>query len=180
SAWRWPQHEPYRVHEAQRAHNRRADGRRADQRSRHPLLLRHPRRLRAARSLQKRRYGTKADRRLPARRDRRHHRTDRLFDGWRLAEECTLAEEARHEGDHGMKECKLIHPTRTYQGKQSLTYWEGVARETVGSERICMHLLRIPPGSRAVAHLHAMHETAIYMLDGVVDTWYGDNLEHLI
>lgn len=77
-----------------------------------------------------------------------------------------------------MSECKLIHPTRTYPGKQNLTYWEGIARETVGSERICMHLLRIPPGARAVAHLHAMHETAIYMIDGAVDTWWGDNLEH--
>lgn len=79
-----------------------------------------------------------------------------------------------------MNECKLIHPSRVYHGKQGLTYWEGVARETVGAERICMHLLHIPAGTRAVAHLHVMHETAIYMIEGAVDTWYGEDLEHLV
>ncbi|MGO7465284.1 cupin, partial [Rhizobium ruizarguesonis] len=43
---------------------------------------------------------------------------------------------------------------------------------------ICMHLLTIPPGVRAKAHLHEAHETAIYMLSGEAHTWYGDRLEH--
>ncbi len=38
-----------------------------------------------------------------------------------------------------------------------------------------MHILTMPPGARAKAHLHENHETAIYMLSGKVDTWYGDN-----
>ncbi len=29
-----------------------------------------------------------------------------------------------------------------------------------------MHLLTMPPGGRAKAHLHENHETAIYVLDG--------------
>jgi uncharacterized RmlC-like cupin family protein len=41
-----------------------------------------------------------------------------------------------------------------------------------------MHLLTIPPGVRAKAHLHEAHETAIYMLSGEAHTWYGDDLEH--
>ncbi|MDX1520380.1 MAG: cupin domain-containing protein, partial [Anaerolineae bacterium] len=42
------------------------------------------------------------------------------------------------------------------------------------------HLLTIPPGGRAKAHLHQNHETAIYVLQGEGGMWYGDNLsEHL-
>ena len=79
-----------------------------------------------------------------------------------------------------MAECKLITPSLTYKGKQGLTYWEGISTETVGSKGICMHSLWIPPGARAVAHRHRNHETAIYMIRGAVDTWWGDNLENFI
>jgi uncharacterized RmlC-like cupin family protein len=74
--------------------------------------------------------------------------------------------------------CHLVRPDATYEGKQGLSYFAGIAAETVGSSGICMHLLTMPPGARAKAHLHEAHETAIYCLSGEVDTWYGDDLEH--
>jgi uncharacterized RmlC-like cupin family protein len=74
--------------------------------------------------------------------------------------------------------CRVIRPDDTYDGKQGLTYFCGVAAETVGSKGICMHLLTIPPGARAKAHLHENHETAIYILDGEALTLYGDRLQH--
>ena len=40
-----------------------------------------------------------------------------------------------------------------------------------------MHLLTIPPGKRAKAHLHEAHETAIYMLQGKSAMWYGEKLD---
>jgi uncharacterized RmlC-like cupin family protein len=76
--------------------------------------------------------------------------------------------------------CRLVRPSNTYDGKQGLRYFEGISAESVGSKDICMHLLTMPPGARAKAHLHEAHETAIYVLSGEVDTWYGDNLEHHI
>ena len=76
--------------------------------------------------------------------------------------------------------CRLVRPGETYDGKQGLTYFAGIAAETVGSQAICMHILTMPPGARAKAHLHESHETAIYVLTGEVDTWYGDELEHHI
>ncbi len=76
--------------------------------------------------------------------------------------------------------CRLIRPDNAYQGKQGLSYFAGIAAETVGSTGICMHLLTMPPGARAKAHLHASHETAIYVLSGEVHTWYGDQLEHVL
>jgi uncharacterized RmlC-like cupin family protein len=76
--------------------------------------------------------------------------------------------------------CHLVRPDSTYDGKQGLRYFEGISKEKVGSSGICMHILTMPPGARAKAHLHEAHETAIYVLSGEVHTWYGDNLEHHI
>jgi uncharacterized RmlC-like cupin family protein len=76
--------------------------------------------------------------------------------------------------------CRLVRPGNSYDGKQGLSYFEGIAAETVGSSAICMHLLTMPPGVRAKAHLHESHETAIYVLSGEVHTWYGDELEELV
>ena len=75
-------------------------------------------------------------------------------------------------------ECRLIRPQSTYYGKQGFSYFEGIARETVGSTGICMHLLTIPPGGRAKEHLHESHETAIYVISGISGTWYGSRLEN--
>jgi uncharacterized RmlC-like cupin family protein len=76
--------------------------------------------------------------------------------------------------------CHLVRPESTYDGKQGLRYFEGISTQTVGASGICMHILTMPPGTRAKAHLHEAHETAIYVLSGEVHTWYGDELEHHI
>ncbi|OYW54020.1 MAG: cupin [Hyphomicrobium sp. 32-62-53] len=76
--------------------------------------------------------------------------------------------------------CRVVRAEGTYDGKQGLTYFCGIAAETVGSQAICMHLLTVPPGGRAKAHLHENHETAIYVLDGEAVTLFGDRLEHHI
>ena len=77
--------------------------------------------------------------------------------------------------------CKLISTTGSYHGKQGLNYGAAISAESVGAEGICMHLVTIPPGAEANAHLHEAHETAIYMLQGTSAMWYGDNLEeHMV
>lgn len=77
--------------------------------------------------------------------------------------------------------CAVIHTGQTYTGKQALTYFAGVSADNIGSRRICMHLLTIPPGGRAKAHFHENHETAVYILRGEARMWYGEKLEeHLV
>jgi uncharacterized RmlC-like cupin family protein len=77
--------------------------------------------------------------------------------------------------------CQVVPSDATYQGKQGLTYFAGISAERVGAQGICMHLLRLPPGARARAHLHEAHETAIYVLRGAAAMWYGTQLEeHLV
>ena len=72
--------------------------------------------------------------------------------------------------------CQVIRPETSYVGKQSFTYFTGISAENVGAEAICMHLLTIPPGGRAKAHLHENHETTIYVISGEAGMWYGDKL----
>lgn len=74
--------------------------------------------------------------------------------------------------------CKVFRPQATYHGKQGFDYFEGISAESAGAQGICMHLLTIPPGERARAHLHENHETAIYVLSGTSEMWYGPRLEH--
>jgi uncharacterized RmlC-like cupin family protein len=73
--------------------------------------------------------------------------------------------------------CRLVRPNGAYDGKQGLSYFEGVSAQSVGSSGICMHVVTIPPGARAKAHLHESHETALYVLSGEAVTWYGERLE---
>src|SRR5260221_1999564 len=77
--------------------------------------------------------------------------------------------------------CVLIRPADTHEGKQGLKLFSGISAESAGAKGLCMHLLTIPAGGRAKAHLHAQHETAIYVLRGEADMWYGEGLrQHLI
>ena len=80
------------------------------------------------------------------------------------------------EGQH-KPTCMVIHPGKTYMGKQAFTYFAGISAENCGAQGICMHLLTIPPGGRAKAHLHEDHETAIYVISGEAGMWYGEKLE---
>jgi uncharacterized RmlC-like cupin family protein len=73
--------------------------------------------------------------------------------------------------------CAVIRPGDEYVGKQGISYSAGICAETVGSQSLCMHLLEIPPGGRANAHLHENHETSIYVLSGLAEMWYGEDLQ---
>lgn len=79
-----------------------------------------------------------------------------------------------------MRSCQKLRPTGTYSGKQGFDYFEGIAKETTGSQSICMHLLTVPPGGRAKAHKHATHETAIYVISGAAKMYWGERLEHVM
>lgn len=81
----------------------------------------------------------------------------------------------------GKPTCRVITSTQGFHGKQGFDYQGAISAQSVGAGHICMHLLTIPPGSRAKAHLHRSHETAIYVLSGEAGLWYGQDLgEHLV
>jgi uncharacterized RmlC-like cupin family protein len=72
--------------------------------------------------------------------------------------------------------CRVISGESQYRGKQGLDYFAGISAESAGATGICMHMVTIPPGGRANAHLHENHETAIYVLSGEAVMWYGEGL----
>ncbi len=73
---------------------------------------------------------------------------------------------------------RVIRPGHTYAGKQGFTYGAGASTETVGSERICMNVLPMPPGAKAKVHYHERIETIAYMLEGECVVYHGDQVQH--
>ena len=76
-----------------------------------------------------------------------------------------------------VSECRLVRGRGAYRGKQGLEYFEGVSAESVGATGLCLHRLVLPPGARAEPHLHAEHESAVYVLSGEAVMWHGERLE---
>jgi len=73
--------------------------------------------------------------------------------------------------------CRVVRAGEPFVGKQGLTYAPGVSAETVGARGIHMQLVHIPPGSRAKAHKHVAHESAIYGISGESSVRHGEHLE---
>jgi uncharacterized RmlC-like cupin family protein len=71
----------------------------------------------------------------------------------------------------------VVKPGQTYVGKQGFTYGAGASQETVGSHKVCMNILPMPPGVVAKAHYHEGIETIAYLLEGQCAVYYGDELE---
>lgn len=69
-----------------------------------------------------------------------------------------------------------VRPEREVLTQQRLPYFVGISASTAGAQGLSMHLVVIPPGARSEPHAHAGHETAIYVLEGEVETRYGDGL----
>lgn len=79
-----------------------------------------------------------------------------------------------------MKSCRLISSGESYDGKQGLSYFAGISAESAGAEKLCMHIVTIPPGASARPHYHAAHESAIFVLEGYSEMRHGPNLEQVM
>jgi uncharacterized RmlC-like cupin family protein len=69
-----------------------------------------------------------------------------------------------------------LRPEQEVLTRQRLPYFIGISADTVGARGLSMHLVVIPPGGRAEPHVHVGHETAIYVLEGRVETRHGAGL----
>ena len=70
-----------------------------------------------------------------------------------------------------------VRPDESITTKQNLPYFVGISQETVGAKGLSMNMVVIPPGGSPKAHYHKDFETAIYLLKGRVETWFGKNLK---
>jgi uncharacterized RmlC-like cupin family protein len=63
------------------------------------------------------------------------------------------------------------------KSKQRLPYYVGISGATAGSRHLSLNLLVVPPGGAAEPHIHQGYETAIYQIQGRVETRYGEGLK---
>jgi uncharacterized RmlC-like cupin family protein len=75
-----------------------------------------------------------------------------------------------------MPSVTAIRPGREVATSQGLPYFVGISGHSAGACGLSMHLVVIPPGARSQPHFHEGHETAIYVLQGRVQTLYGAGL----
>lgn len=64
--------------------------------------------------------------------------------------------------------------------RQGLEYFVGVSARSCGARGLSMSLVVVPPGAAAEPHLHEGYETAIYQLEGRVETRYGTSLSQSV
>ena len=79
-----------------------------------------------------------------------------------------------------MSEIVTVRPDTTVGSKQKLSMFIGISGPSAGASKICLYKVVIPPRGRAEAHSHAGHETAIYLLKGRVETFYGEGLRQSV
>jgi len=61
--------------------------------------------------------------------------------------------------------------------RQKLPNFVGISAQTAGALGLSMNLVVIPPGAAAEPHAHMGFESAVYVLEGRVETRYGPGLK---
>lgn len=80
-------------------------------------------------------------------------------------------------GEKNGKDVVTIRVGEAATSKQALPFFPGVSEKNAGAKNLSLLKVVIPPGGSAQAHIHKGYETAIYLLQGSVETRYGEHLE---
>lgn len=67
-----------------------------------------------------------------------------------------------------------VEPT---ESKQALPIFPGISGKTAGAKGLTLLKVVIPPGGAAKPHVHKGYESAIYLMQGRVETRYGEGLK---
>ena len=78
---------------------------------------------------------------------------------------------------HGASSSAAARPT---SGAQGLTYGAGITGATTGARGLCLTVAELPPGAHSRAHLHRRIESGGYVVEGTVETLWGERLEHAV
>ena len=76
--------------------------------------------------------------------------------------------------------CRVVRSGDAYVGQQGFTYLAGLTGSTAGSRGICMTLVTLPDGARAKTHLHREIETAVFVIEGEAEMYFGSGLQELL
>jgi uncharacterized RmlC-like cupin family protein len=80
-------------------------------------------------------------------------------------------------GDKDGNDIVTVRVTEASQSKQELPVFAGISGSTAGAEGLSLLKVVIPPGGSAEPHVHKGYESAIYLLQGRVETRYGEGLK---
>ena len=77
-------------------------------------------------------------------------------------------------------EVVTVRPEKITPTKQQLPNFVGISGVSAGAKHLSMNMVIIPPGGAAQPHIHRGYETAIYVLEGEVETHYGAGLSRSV
>ncbi|MDA7947967.1 MAG: cupin domain-containing protein [Hyphomicrobiaceae bacterium] len=75
------------------------------------------------------------------------------------------------------KDVVTVRNTEETGSKQALPIFPGISGKTAGAKHLSLLKVVIPPGATAKAHVHKGYESAVYLLQGTVETRYGEGLK---
>lgn len=75
------------------------------------------------------------------------------------------------------KDVVTVRNTEETGSIQDLPIFPGISGKTAGAKHLTLLKVVIPPGATAKAHVHKGYESAVYLLQGTVETRYGDGLK---
>ncbi len=79
--------------------------------------------------------------------------------------------------DRTSTELIVVRPDPHLLTEQKLSHFVGLSANTAGAKGIAMELVIMPPSAIAKPHFHPEHETALYILKGRVEVYYGNGLK---
>jgi uncharacterized RmlC-like cupin family protein len=80
-------------------------------------------------------------------------------------------------GEKDGKDIVTVRVSEATQSKQALPIFTGISGKTAGAKGLTLLKVVIPPGGAAEPHVHKGFESAIYLLQGRVETRYGEGLK---
>ena len=80
-------------------------------------------------------------------------------------------------GDKNGQDIVTVRGVGSTQSKQKLPIFPGISGATAGATGLSLLKVVIPPGGSAEAHVHKGYETAVYLIQGKVETRYGEGLK---
>ena len=86
------------------------------------------------------------------------------------------ARSQKEASKRGEAEIVTVRPSELEATRQGLQQFVGISGKTAGAKGLSMNLIVIPPGGAAKPHIHRDYESAVYVLEGRVETRYGEGL----
>ena len=80
-------------------------------------------------------------------------------------------------GERDGKDIVTVRGIEAGESKQKLPIFPGISGKTAGAKGLSLLMVVIPPGGSAKAHIHKGFESAVYLMQGRIETRYGDGLK---